>query len=155
MKNYMLLILPRHLHPFFRAPSGTESSERGLPVGASKFPGSSTSKARSVPSRIGRVLVAMSTPTKEQIIHRAYEIWEKNNKPDGRDKEFYQSRTRVARPRQILSITTCKRWTSVQFVAPSNVITRHRSLTATHGPMLYRYLSRNWLAQLCSDPPPS
>jgi hypothetical protein len=31
----------------------------------------------------------MPTPTNEQIIHRAYEIWEKNNKPEGRDKEFY------------------------------------------------------------------
>jgi hypothetical protein len=31
----------------------------------------------------------MHTPTKEQIIHRAYEIWEKNNKPEGRDEEFY------------------------------------------------------------------
>jgi hypothetical protein len=34
-KNYTLLILPCHLHAFFRASSGTESSERGLPVGAS------------------------------------------------------------------------------------------------------------------------
>jgi DUF2934 family protein len=31
----------------------------------------------------------MPTPTKEQIIHRAYEIWEKNDKPEGRDQEFY------------------------------------------------------------------
>jgi hypothetical protein len=31
----------------------------------------------------------MTEPTKERIIHRAYEIWEKNNKPDGRDEEFY------------------------------------------------------------------
>ena len=31
----------------------------------------------------------MAEPTKEQIIHRAYEIWEENNKPEGRDEEFY------------------------------------------------------------------
>ena len=31
----------------------------------------------------------MAKPTKEQIIHRAYEIWEQNNKPEGRDEEFY------------------------------------------------------------------
>src|SRR5450631_1063563 len=60
-----------------------------------KTPGSSTSKARSVPRRIGRVWLSdskatpMAEPTKEQIIHRAYEIWEKNNKPEGRDEEFY------------------------------------------------------------------
>jgi hypothetical protein len=58
-------------------------------------PGNSTSKARSVPRRIGRVWLSdskatpMAEPTKEQIIHRAYEIWEKNNKPEGRDEEFY------------------------------------------------------------------
>jgi hypothetical protein len=31
----------------------------------------------------------MDTPTTEQILKRAYEIWEKNNKPEGRDEEFY------------------------------------------------------------------
>ena len=31
----------------------------------------------------------MGKPTKEQIIHRAYELWEKNDKPEGRDEEFY------------------------------------------------------------------
>jgi hypothetical protein len=31
----------------------------------------------------------MTTPTKEQIIHRAYELWERAGKPDGRDEEFY------------------------------------------------------------------
>jgi hypothetical protein len=31
----------------------------------------------------------MAKPTKEQIIHRAYELWEENNKPQGRDQEFY------------------------------------------------------------------
>jgi hypothetical protein len=28
--------------------------------------------------------------TKDQIIHRAYELWEQAGKPEGRDKEFYQ-----------------------------------------------------------------
>lgn len=31
----------------------------------------------------------MENPTKEQIIHRAYELWEQAGKPDGRDDEFY------------------------------------------------------------------
>jgi hypothetical protein len=31
----------------------------------------------------------MEMPTAEQINKRAYEIWEKNNKPEGRDEEFY------------------------------------------------------------------
>jgi hypothetical protein len=32
----------------------------------------------------------MAEPTQEQIIHRAYELWEKAGKPDGRDQEFYR-----------------------------------------------------------------
>jgi hypothetical protein len=31
----------------------------------------------------------MDTSATEQIIKRVYEIWEKNNKPEGRDEEFY------------------------------------------------------------------
>lgn len=31
----------------------------------------------------------MEQPTKEQIIHRAYELWEQAGKPEGRDDEFY------------------------------------------------------------------
>ena len=31
----------------------------------------------------------MTAPTKEQIIHRAYELWERAEKPEGRDEEFY------------------------------------------------------------------
>jgi hypothetical protein len=31
----------------------------------------------------------MENPTKEQIIHRAYQLWEQAGKPDGRDDEFY------------------------------------------------------------------
>ena len=31
----------------------------------------------------------MENPTKEQIIHRAYELWEQAGKPEGRDDEFY------------------------------------------------------------------
>jgi hypothetical protein len=34
-------------------------------------------------------LAEMDTPTTEQILKRAYEIWEKNNKTEGRDEEFY------------------------------------------------------------------
>ena len=36
----------------------------------------------------------MPGPTKEQIIHRAYELWERNNKPEGRDDEFYHQAER-------------------------------------------------------------
>jgi Protein of unknown function (DUF2934) len=31
----------------------------------------------------------MEKPTKEQIIHRAYVLWEQAGKPEGRDQEFY------------------------------------------------------------------
>jgi hypothetical protein len=31
----------------------------------------------------------MTAPTKEQILHRAYELWERAEKPEGRDEEFY------------------------------------------------------------------
>ena len=31
----------------------------------------------------------MAAPTQEQIIHRAYELWEQAGKPEGRDQEFY------------------------------------------------------------------
>jgi hypothetical protein len=31
----------------------------------------------------------MENPTKDQIIHRAYELWEQAGKPEGRDQEFY------------------------------------------------------------------
>jgi hypothetical protein len=31
----------------------------------------------------------MEHPTKEQIIHRAYELWEQAGKPERRDQEFY------------------------------------------------------------------
>ena len=30
----------------------------------------------------------MEKPTEEQIIHRAYELWEQNGKPEGRDDEI-------------------------------------------------------------------
>ncbi len=36
----------------------------------------------------------MDEPTKEQIIHRAYELWEQNDKPEGRDEEFYHQAER-------------------------------------------------------------
>jgi hypothetical protein len=31
----------------------------------------------------------MAKPTREQVIHRAYELWEQAGKPEGRDQEFY------------------------------------------------------------------
>jgi Protein of unknown function (DUF2934) len=31
----------------------------------------------------------MEDPTKKQIIHRAYVLWEQAGKPEGRDQEFY------------------------------------------------------------------
>ncbi len=52
-------------------------------------------KTRSVPAALSGFgsqslkATPMTEPSKEQIIHRAYEIWEKNNKPDGRDEGFY------------------------------------------------------------------
>jgi Protein of unknown function (DUF2934) len=36
----------------------------------------------------------MEKPTREQIIHRAYELWEQAGKPDGRDQEFYHQAER-------------------------------------------------------------
>jgi hypothetical protein len=31
----------------------------------------------------------MENSTKEQIVHRAFELWEQNDKPEGRNDEFY------------------------------------------------------------------
>jgi hypothetical protein len=31
----------------------------------------------------------MENPTKERIIHRAYQLWEQAGKPEGRDEECY------------------------------------------------------------------
>jgi hypothetical protein len=33
--------------------------------------------------------VIMEKPTEEQIRRRAHEIWERNQRPDGRDDEFW------------------------------------------------------------------
>jgi Protein of unknown function (DUF2934) len=33
----------------------------------------------------------MENPTKEQIIHRAYELWEQAGKPEGRDEFYHQA----------------------------------------------------------------
>jgi hypothetical protein len=32
---------------------------------------------------------AMENPTEQQIVRRAYELWEQAGKPEGRDEEFY------------------------------------------------------------------
>jgi len=42
----------------------------------------------------------MESPTKEQIIHRAYELWEKADKPEGRDQEFYHQAEQELRAAQ-------------------------------------------------------
>jgi hypothetical protein len=36
----------------------------------------------------------MEKPTQEQIIHRAYQLWEQAGKPDGHDQEFYHQAER-------------------------------------------------------------
>ncbi len=36
----------------------------------------------------------MEDPTKEQVIHRAYQLWEQAGKPEGRDQEFYHEAER-------------------------------------------------------------
>jgi len=36
----------------------------------------------------------MENPTKEQVIHRAYELWEQAGKPAGKDDEFYHQAER-------------------------------------------------------------
>jgi hypothetical protein len=32
----------------------------------------------------------MANPTEKEIKKRAYELWEQNGKPEGRDEEFWQ-----------------------------------------------------------------
>jgi hypothetical protein len=39
----------------------------------------------------------MENPSREQIIHRAYQLWEQAGKPDGRDDEFYHQAERDLR----------------------------------------------------------
>jgi hypothetical protein len=36
----------------------------------------------------------MAKPTQEEVIHRAYELWEQAGKPEGRDQEFYHQAER-------------------------------------------------------------
>ena len=33
-------------------------------------------------------------PTKKQVTHRAYQLWEQAGKPEGRDEEFYHQAER-------------------------------------------------------------
>jgi hypothetical protein len=41
----------------------------------------------------------MAKPTQEEVIHRAYELWEQAGKPEGRDQEFYhQAERELAAP---------------------------------------------------------
>jgi DUF2934 family protein len=36
----------------------------------------------------------MTQPTDKEIKHRAYEIWERNGKPEGKEEEFWQRELR-------------------------------------------------------------
>jgi hypothetical protein len=36
----------------------------------------------------------MEKPTQEQVIHRAYQLWEQAGKPEGRDQDFYHQAER-------------------------------------------------------------
>jgi hypothetical protein len=36
----------------------------------------------------------MAQPTREQVIHRAYQLWEQAGKPEDRDQEFYHQAER-------------------------------------------------------------
>jgi hypothetical protein len=41
----------------------------------------------------------MAKPTQEEVIHRAYQLWEQAGKPEGRDQEFYhQAEQELAAP---------------------------------------------------------
>lgn len=42
----------------------------------------------------------MENPTKDQIIHRACELWEQAGKPEGRDDEFYRQAEQELRNEQ-------------------------------------------------------
>ena len=33
----------------------------------------------------------MPEPTEQEVLERAYQIWERNNKPEGREDEFWQA----------------------------------------------------------------
>ena len=48
----------------------------------------------------------MEKPTKEQIIHRAYELWEQNGKPEGRADEFYHQAERELQEKPAYSEST-------------------------------------------------
>jgi hypothetical protein len=42
----------------------------------------------------------MESPTKENITRRAYELWERAGKPEGRDEEFYRQAEQELRSEQ-------------------------------------------------------
>jgi hypothetical protein len=45
-----------------------------------------------LPVRLGLILMQesdMDSPTPDEITKRAFEIWEKNGQPEGRNEEFY------------------------------------------------------------------
>jgi Protein of unknown function (DUF2934) len=43
----------------------------------------------------------VSEPRDEQILNRAYKIWEDNGKPGGREDEFYHQAERELREKQV------------------------------------------------------
>jgi hypothetical protein len=46
----------------------------------------------------------LENPNREQIIHRAYELWEQAGKPDGRDGQFYHQAERELRDAEKSSV---------------------------------------------------
>ena len=44
----------------------------------------------------------MEIPTDEQILNRAYQIWEQNGKPDGREDEFWHQAERQLRGEELI-----------------------------------------------------
>lgn len=42
----------------------------------------------------------MESPTEKQILNRAYEIWERNGRPEGREDEFWHQAEQELRAEQ-------------------------------------------------------
>jgi hypothetical protein len=64
------------------------------------MPGMASAQLKPVPLTLGLWLIrgdTMENPTREPIIHRAYQLWEQAGKPDGRDQEFYHQAERELR----------------------------------------------------------
>jgi len=46
----------------------------------------------------------MESPTEKQILNRAYEIWERNGRPEGREDEFWHQAEQNCAPRKNAAI---------------------------------------------------